>query len=92
MIILNNNIIKKLVTHKKIHTHSAEGLIIELSKIQKKIKVPIVIIHRSRISGSLDDINQIATLCLKHNVAFFDSITRASKIIKKITRWNKDRI
>jgi hypothetical protein len=29
---------------------------------------------------------------LKHNVAFFDSITRASKIIKKITRWNKDRI
>jgi acyl-CoA synthetase (NDP forming) len=88
----NNNIIKKLVTHKKKHTHSAEGLIIELSKIQKKIKVPIVIIHRSRISGSLDDINQIATLCLKHNVAFFDSITRASKIIKKITRWNKDRI
>ena len=56
---------------------------------QKKLNLPISIIHRSRIHGSLDEVNYLAINALKNGIPFFDSSERASKAINKIIEWQK---
>jgi acyl-CoA synthetase (NDP forming) len=68
---------------------SFDILIKSFKSLQKKLKLPIVIIHRSRISGSLDEVNSLAITALHNGIPFFDSAERASITLKKILEWHQ---
>ena len=82
----NKDVIDELYENK-----SFDVLLDAFSKLQKKLNLPISIIHRSRIHGSLDEVNYLAINALKNGIPFFDSSERASKAINKIIEWQKSK-
>tara|TARA_B110000116_G_C16629594_1_gene487646 strand:- start:535 stop:849 length:315 start_codon:yes stop_codon:yes gene_type:complete len=83
--------IKNAFSKKEFENDSFNILISAFKSLQKELKLPISIIHRSRINGSLDEVNSLARTALENGVPFFDSSERASKAIKKVIEWNNNR-
>lgn len=83
--------IKNIFNKKQYENKSFDVLLDAFSKLQKKLNLPISIIHRSRIHGSLDEVNYLAINALKNGIPFFDSSERASKAINKIIEWQKSK-
>ena len=80
--------LNKLFAKKEFENKSFELLLSTFKSLQKTLQLPIAIIHRSRIQGSLDEVNNLACLALEKGVPFFDSSERASKAIMKIISWH----
>ncbi|MBI51953.1 MAG: hypothetical protein CL779_01880 [Chloroflexi bacterium] len=83
--------IRNIFGKEQFKNESFDLLLSTFKSLQKTLKLPIVIVHRSRIQGSLDEVNHLACLALENGVPFFDSSERASKAITKIIKWQKAR-
>ncbi|MDG1990070.1 MAG: CoA-binding protein [Dehalococcoidia bacterium] len=83
--------IKNTFSKKEQVNESFNQLLSAFKSLQRTLRLPIAIIHRSRINGSLDEVNILACTALENGVPFFDSSERASKAIKKIIEWNNSR-
>ena len=78
---------RNLFGNKEFENESFNLLLATFKSLQKSLHLPIAIVHRSRINGSLDEVNHLACLALENGVPFFDSSERASKAITKIINW-----
>ena len=83
--------IKNTFSKKEQVNESFNQLLSAFKSLQRTLRLPVAIIHRSRINGSLDEVNILACTALENGVPFFDSSERASKAIKKIIEWNNSR-